>query len=250
MAKYVNKTIYRNTKTILSFLVNEDITTKKLIFALKAELSDTTRLFTLNNSVAGGSDSEITAVYNSETGYTTVQVTITPQLSFGLSNDYYFFDLVNVNATDSTDRTVEWYGKALLEITAQNAGDVDYDITELLGSEELFDQLHDKAIEIEVDYSALTAAILQDIGFSAGSVAVTKVKTGLFQLVFGSAIFNTDEYKYDVTLLSIDNDDFSTYPIMRHDIISSSTLRVGIYDINSQYNVDADFRIKIERVRQ
>jgi hypothetical protein len=114
--------VYRGDTKTLTFQVSGDVTASALSFVVKADkVITSSRLIQKLNTVAGGSNSEILASYDSEALVTTISVYIEKIDTQDLTKKFYYYDLLV--GTSSTSH----YGTLYLEQDVQT----DYDGTDL-----------------------------------------------------------------------------------------------------------------------
>ena len=120
-----NKQIVRGDKAEITWTYSSDISSYEIIFVVKAsrdaaagEFSN--RLIQKKNTVAGGSDSQLTAVYSTQT---TITVKLLPEDTQDLQAKTYYYDIIKRDHADTTDSRTIFSGNFTLIADVQTPFD-------------------------------------------------------------------------------------------------------------------------------
>jgi hypothetical protein len=101
------------TDFIDGFIVEGDLTARKLRFGVKENASDDDQIITKGNTVDGGSDSQLEATYDGT--YTTIVPKILNTDTEGVTNTYNSYEIISISATDATDKVSLFKGVLKLQ---------------------------------------------------------------------------------------------------------------------------------------
>lgn len=111
----LQKTVYRGNVDSFYVFTDGDVTLRKLTLIGKKDTKSTsTIILTRKNTVAGGSDSEITATYLSDIKKTKIQVLLTSDNTNLINYNKVYFDLESEDASDDTDVETIARGKLVI----------------------------------------------------------------------------------------------------------------------------------------
>lgn len=162
-----HKSNVRGDKTTLTWTVSGDISGRKIIWVLKStkELGSD-RLITKKNTLAGGGDSQLTAVYSAVTLLTTITVYLLTTDTYDLVSKKYYYDITSESDSDSADHITILYGDHIIIADVQNPLD---------GTNYSEDARYTSVNPL--DYSAKWVGKLSQITSSAPSVEEISVNT-------------------------------------------------------------------------
>lgn len=145
-----NFTIKRGDATQLQLKISGDLTARKLSFVVKADkVLTSARLIQKRNTLFGGGDTQLKAVYAGSTTMITIYITKADTQDFAAL--LYYYDIISQNSSDFTDEITITEG----EITVDQDVQTDYDGINLPAAAERY---------IPVLASTLTAEKLVKVG--------------------------------------------------------------------------------------
>jgi len=123
-----NYTILRGDPKNLTFTLTGDYSEEKIIFVVKADKVLTSdRLIQKRNTAAGGSDDELTAVYDDEKNKSTFTIKLEKIDTQDFTEEEYYYDITSQPADNSEDPITIASGNLEIEFDVQT----DYDGTDL-----------------------------------------------------------------------------------------------------------------------
>lgn len=100
-----DKKFQRGDKQTLIYKAKGDHSSRKIIFAMKEKINPVTtnRILEKKNTLAGGSESQITASYDPVSGLTTINVLLNKENTQSLTSLFYFADITSESLADAAD---------------------------------------------------------------------------------------------------------------------------------------------------
>lgn len=121
-----NLELYTGDNTTFQFLTSTDISTSRLLFVVKAnDVIYSARLIEKKNTIYGGSDSEIKSEYYKAGRYRTF-VYLEGSDTDTLDAEFYHYDLVKIDPTDSTIQVTLYTGRIQFKHQIQSPYDNTY----------------------------------------------------------------------------------------------------------------------------